>query len=132
MEFSESNAIYLQIAHHGMERILKGVWSENERIPSVRDMAIDVAVNPNTVMRAYTFLESKNIIHNQRGIGYFVSQNASSIIQELRKQEFIDNDLPKLFRSMNLLKIGIDEIQRRYQEYTKQKTATEGTIHETK
>lgn len=114
MEFHESNAIYLQIASNIMDRIVQDEWLIEKRIPSVRVMATELSVNPNTIMRAYMFLESKNIIQNQRGIGYFVSPNASSAIIALRKQEFLEQDLPKFFRSLDLLNIDIREIENLY------------------
>ena len=50
MEFTASQAIYLQIADQICERILCGQWKEGERIPSVREMGESIQVNPNTVM----------------------------------------------------------------------------------
>ncbi|MEX1302542.1 MAG: GntR family transcriptional regulator, partial [Desulfotignum sp.] len=73
MEFQKKDAIYLQIADLMCERILLEDWQENNRIPSVREMAVDLEVNPNTVMRAYAFLQQQGIIFNKRGIGYFVA-----------------------------------------------------------
>ena len=57
MEFHKKDAIYLQIADLMCERILRGTWPENERIPSVRELAVSLEVNPNTVMRTYAYLQ---------------------------------------------------------------------------
>ena len=73
MEFGDSNAIYLQIADQLSENILLRKWSPGDRIPSVRELAVSVEVNPNTVMRTFNYLQEKGIIYNKRGIGYFVS-----------------------------------------------------------
>ncbi len=73
MEFNNHRAIYLQIAEMICERILLGQFREDERIPSVREMAVQLEVNPNTVMRTFEFLQAKDIITNKRGVGYFVS-----------------------------------------------------------
>ena len=70
MQFRESRAIYLQIADYICERILLKQWKTDERIPAVRELAVQLEVNPNTVMRTYEFLQSQNIIQNQRGIGF--------------------------------------------------------------
>lgn len=51
MDFEKKDAIYLQIADLICERILAGDWVEGERIPSVRELAVDLEVNPNTLMR---------------------------------------------------------------------------------
>ena len=72
MEFDQHKPIYLQIADAICERILTGQWPEGDRIPSVRECGVSLEVNPNTVARSYDELSSEGIIHNKRGIGYFV------------------------------------------------------------
>src|SRR4051794_41162898 len=76
MQFRESIAIYLQIADYICERVLLKQWKAGERIPAVRELAVQLEVNPNTVMRTFEFLQGQNIIYNQRGIGYFVGPEA--------------------------------------------------------
>ncbi len=76
MEFKEKQAIYLQIGEHVCENILRKQWKEGDKIPSIREMAIGIEVNPNTVMRAYNYLQDMGIISNKRGIGYFVTDNS--------------------------------------------------------
>ena len=68
MEFPGNQPIYLQIADNLCENILRKEWKEEDRIPSVRDLAVQFEVNPNTVQRAYTWLQEKDIIANRRGI----------------------------------------------------------------
>ena len=75
IEFDASQAIYLQIANFMSEKIISDQWLEQERIPSVREVATMVQVNPNTVMRAFSHLQNLEVIHNKRGVGYFVSVN---------------------------------------------------------
>jgi GntR family transcriptional regulator len=75
MEFGDNNAIYLQIADHFCENILLQKWNPGDRIPSVREMAVSIEVNPNTVMRTFNYLQDKGIIFNKRGIGYFVTED---------------------------------------------------------
>ncbi|HEY1021036.1 MAG TPA: GntR family transcriptional regulator, partial [Flavisolibacter sp.] len=88
MQFRESIAIYLQIADYICERILLKQWKAGERIPAVRELAVQLEVNPNTVMRTYEFLQGQNIIYNQRGIGYFVGPDATTNASLYRKTEF--------------------------------------------
>ena len=120
MRFRESTAIYLQIADYICERILLKRWKTDERIPSVREMAIQVEVNPNTVMRTYEFLQSQNIIYNQRGIGYFVSPDAIKNATQYRKTEFIEKELPNIFRNIYMLGMDVDELKLRYGKFKKQ------------
>ena len=110
MEFRQNQAIYLQIADHITERILSGTWPEGERIPSIREMAEDIQVNPNTVMRSYAYLQDLGIIYNQRGIGYFVAEDAYRKTLELKKQNFIRRELPRIFRTMDLLHLTCEDL----------------------
>jgi DNA-binding transcriptional regulator YhcF (GntR family) len=120
MQFRDNASIYLQIADYICEKILLKQWNVEERIPSVRELAMQLEVNPNTVMRTYEFLQQQNIIYNQRGIGYFVATDAIKNATQYRKTEFMDNDLPALFRNMYMLGMEIEELKPRYEKYKKQ------------
>jgi GntR family transcriptional regulator len=116
MEFRQNQAIYLQIADHIAERILSGTWSEGERIPSIREMSEEIEVNPNTVMRSYGYLQDLGIIYNQRGIGYFVAEDAYRKTLELKKKNFIRRDLPRIFRTMDLLHLTCEDLRALHEE----------------
>jgi DNA-binding transcriptional regulator YhcF (GntR family) len=120
MQFRESIAIYLQIADYVCERILLKEWKSEERIPAVRELAVQLEVNPNTIMRTYEFLQGQNIIHNQRGIGYFVSPDAIKSAMEYRKTEFVEKELPNIFRNIYILGMDIEELKPRYEKFKKQ------------
>ena len=115
MEFRENQAIYLQIADHFIENILLKRWPEGERIPSVRELAVQLEVNPNTVVRTYNHLQEKKIIYNKRGIGYFVNDNGYEKAREMKKEEFIKHDVPVFFKKMELLELKLDDIYHIYQ-----------------
>lgn len=117
MEFKNDQAIYLQIADRMIERVLRRGWKPDDRIPSVRDTAVEVEVNPNTVIRSYAHLQELGIIYQQRGIGYFVSKDAPARAVRVKKQEFLEESVPELFRTMDLLDITIEELQTLYQQY---------------
>lgn len=117
MEFKDKQAIYLQIADYICEQILLGKWPLGERIPSVRDLAAMMEVNPNTVMRTYEFLQNKEIIFNKRGIGYSADEQATEKIRAYRKERFLTNELPEVFKNLYLLDIGIDDLQSLYQKF---------------
>ena len=120
MEFRDNKAIYLQIADYVCEHILLSKWSIEEKIPSVREMAVALEVNPNTVMRTYELLQSKNIIANKRGIGFFVADQAIAHVKDYRKTQFIEEELPVVFRNVYVLNIGFDELQTRYNTFVKE------------
>lgn len=117
MEFTNNEAIYLQIAGYVGEQILRGQWPPEQKIPSVRDLAADLQVNPNTVMRTYEFLQSQQVLFNKRGIGFFVAADATERVQAYRRERFLQQELPALFRTISLLGIDFEELARRYQQY---------------
>lgn len=120
MQFRDSIAIYLQIADYICEKILLREWKPETRIPAVRELAMQLEVNPNTVMRTYEFLQSQNIIYNQRGIGYFVGPDALKNAIQYRKTEFMDKELPALFRNLYLLGMDTEELKPRFEKFKKQ------------
>jgi DNA-binding transcriptional regulator YhcF (GntR family) len=119
-EFDSTSAIYLQVADLMSEKILAGEWQPMERIPSVREVASMVQVNPNTVMRSFSHLQDNDIIFNKRGVGYFVSEQGKAKIAHTKKTEFIDTKLPKVFREAQILSISATELGDLYQSYLKE------------
>lgn len=117
MEFSDDQAIYLQIADRFCENILLRKWNALDRIPSVREVAVDIEVNPNTVMRTFTYLQDKGIIFNKRGIGYFVSEDGFEKTKALRKENFVTTELPRFFKALSLLNLSLEDVNKYYQEY---------------
>jgi GntR family transcriptional regulator len=120
MQFRESQAIYLQIADFVCEKILLKEWPPGGRILSVRELAVQLEVNPNTVMRTYEFLQQRSIIYNQRGIGFFAAEDALRQATQYRKEVFIEKDLPQVFRSLFLLGIDPEELRLPFEKYKKQ------------
>ncbi len=120
MQFRESQAIFLQIADYVCEKILLKEWLPEVRIPSVRELAVQLEVNPNTVMRTYEYLQQHTIIYNQRGIGFFAAPDAIKQATGYRKKVFIEKDLPQVFRSLYLLGMDTDELKPQYEKYRNQ------------
>jgi GntR family transcriptional regulator len=110
MEFSQPKGIYHQVAELMRDRILDGEWREGERIPSVRELAAGVGVNPNTVTKSYQTLLERKIIENQRGLGYFVAGDAKRRIVEEMRSEFVREELPRLFRAMRILGLRVEDL----------------------
>ena len=109
MKFETSKPIYIQILDIMFELVLNKVWKENERIPSIRDLATSLEVNPNTVARAYKEFEDRQIIQNQRGVGYFLKSGGYEKALNLKKEEFIKDQIPLIAKSLNILQIPISE-----------------------
>ena len=113
MEFNEPKGIYLQIAEQIRERILRGEWKAGQRIPSIRELAVELGVNPNTVTRSYQKLLERELITNQRGRGYFVGERAAERALDEMRDEFMRDELPRIIGTMRLLGIGADDIAER-------------------
>jgi DNA-binding transcriptional regulator YhcF (GntR family) len=110
MEFNQPKGIYQQIADQIRDRILAGEWHSGERIPSIRDLAVGIGVNPNTVTKSYQALLDREIIENQRGIGYFVTTDAKQKILDEIKAEFVRDELPRVLRTMSVLGMSLDDL----------------------
>lgn len=117
MDFIDKQPIYKQIADYFCENILSHEWKINEKIPSVRETAVLMEVNPNTAIRAYTFLQEQGLIYNKRGIGYFVAEDGYNKAMEMRKKEFVEKEFPGLIKTMNLLKITLDDLVQLYKKH---------------
>jgi GntR family transcriptional regulator len=106
MQFNNHQSIYVQIAALMEEEIASGRWAEEERIPSVRDLGMQLEVNPNTVMRSYEMAQEEELIYNKRGLGYFVQQGARAIIIKKRKKAFNETDIPAF--AQKIIALGMD------------------------
>jgi GntR family transcriptional regulator len=120
MEFRDNQAIYLQIADFMCENILQKKWLEGEKIPSIRDIAVKVEVNPNTALRTFNYLQDHGIIYNKRGIGYFVADQGFRKTMELKKKQFIKDELPKMFRLLDMVNLNFEDLKTYYQTYRKE------------
>jgi GntR family transcriptional regulator len=119
MEFKETPAIYVQIAEYVCEQILLKKWKLGDKIISIRDLAVNMEVNPNTVQRGYDFLQQRNIITNKRGIGYFIEDDAMGRILSFRREQFIENELPVFMRNIYLLNIDFKDIKTLFEQFVK-------------
>ena len=70
--------IYLQIAEGVRAAVAAGLYRPGEALPSLRALAIDIQVNPNTVQRAYDELEREGVVYSQRGKGLFVTDEGAT------------------------------------------------------
>ena len=120
MTFSNDKAIYMQMADRLCDEILSGTYKDDDRIPSVREYAVLLEVNTNTAMKAYDELSRANIIYIKRGLGYFVTKGAKEQILKERRQIFLKERLPELFRQMSLLDITISDVTKEHEKFIMQ------------
>ncbi|MCI8511407.1 MAG: GntR family transcriptional regulator [Lachnospiraceae bacterium] len=87
LDYKDRRPIYEQVTERLSELMLHGILVENEALPSVRSLAMDLSINPNTIQRAYAELERQGYIYTVKGKGSFVAENSS--MRENRKKELL-------------------------------------------
>lgn len=105
IDFQSRIPIYEQIVSQVEQFIISGIIKENDQLPSVRQVAFELGINPNTIQRAYTELERKGVIITVMGKGSFISNNIENVIGN-RIDEIINN----IKKEILLLKeMGLDD-----------------------
>lgn len=110
MEFLTDRPIYRQIIDFAFGCILEGRWRESEKVPSVRELAVELAVNTHTVLKAYDHLQANGIIVARRGMGFFLADDARSRVNSEQRDEFFRTAVPALWQRMQQLGITIPEL----------------------
>jgi GntR family transcriptional regulator len=119
MRFNNERAIFLQISDHLTHEIITGRLAPNERLPSARELAASLEVNPNTAARALQELADAGVARCERGTGYFVAKDGATKARENFRDYFYKSELPGLFRTMTELGISVDEIGTCYKAWLK-------------
>ena len=83
---ASSVPIFTQITNQIKYSIAMGAYRADDKLPSVRELAVQLRVNPNTVVKAYRELEREAVVYTQRGLGVFVSKDAPGISRKERKR----------------------------------------------
>ena len=100
-ELVNDRPIWVQLIEQLTRRIVSGEYPPGARVPSVRDLAAEAGVNPNTMQRALSGLEERGLLVAQRSIGRFVTQDAALIVR--MRQELAEQELAVFKRRMRLL-----------------------------
>ncbi len=106
---SSGTPLYLQLVEHLKHSIATGAIKAGEQLPSVRRMAEDLLINPNTVVRAYRDLESEGIVDLRHGSGVFVSESVSARKELMKKAEAI---VRSAVDRLDLLDLDEDDMRR--------------------
>ena len=104
-KFSDDVPIYLQIIEMMKTDIVSGKYKSGDRLPAVRDLAMEAGVNPNTVQSAYAELERQGLVQSERTSGRFVSIDEKKI-QELRK-DLSEQSIREFFAKLR--KLGMED-----------------------
>lgn len=85
IDYSDKRPIYEQVAERFQTLILSGAMDPGEKLPSVRSLAIELSINPNTIQRAFAKLEKEELIYSVKGVGNFV-QDADGLKKKRREK----------------------------------------------
>ena len=109
LDYRDVRPIYSQIADGFRSQITAGVLRPEEKLPSVRELAAELAINPNTIQRAYRELEAEGFIYSIPGKGSFVSPNREISQEELHRRW---EDLDHAVRELKFLGVSEEELIR--------------------
>lgn len=114
IDYQDRRPIYEQIVERFQMLILKGVLEQDEQMPSVRKLAVELSINPNTIQKAYSILEQQGYIYPVKGRGNFVS-GKGSLIQE--KKNLFWKEYKGLVKKGKELGIGQEEFDGKLREF---------------
>ncbi|KAB2334382.1 MULTISPECIES: GntR family transcriptional regulator [Bacillaceae] len=114
-QFQASKPIYMQIVSKVQQQIIRGDLQAGSKLPSVREMAIQSGVNPNTIQRTYSELERTGIVLTKRGQGTFVTEE-HGVIAAL-KREMQDEVIHSFVNSMKELGVPPEQLIQKVEDY---------------
>ncbi len=106
IDYKDRRPIYEQVVQRLEELILKGILEPGTQLPSVRNLAMELSINPNTIQKAYMELERRRFIYSVKGKGSFIAENDNLI--NIKKEEVLQK-LSKVVRDAR--EIGISQEQ---------------------
>lgn len=107
-EFDNKLPIFKQIVETLIVRIIKGDYQPGDKLDSVRDLAVEAGVNPNTVQRALVEIEQTGLLETKRGDGRYVTENQETILRI--KQAYIEKNTAEFLAKMSEFGFQKDEI----------------------
>lgn len=110
MDFHRNKPIYLQIVDAISQKVVSKEWKEGTKIPTVKELAKELEVNHNTLMRSLELLQAEGILASKRGVGIFLTKDSYQNALNLMRRTFYDTQVPEFFATMNALKITLGEL----------------------
>jgi GntR family transcriptional regulator len=115
-QFSDREPIFLQIRQRIAEMILKKAVNEGEPLPSVRQIATDLQVNPLTVTKAYDGLVDIGVVESRRGMGMFVNPGARDKLLRHERQRFLAEDWPRIVAQIKALELDPQTLLKEFEK----------------
>ena len=108
--WDDTQPIYQQLRDRTVARILADELSEGQALPSVRQLAVDLQINPITVSRAYQLLVDEDLVEKRRGLGMFVKTGARDQLLSSEREQFLHQEWPRVLERIEQLGISIQEL----------------------
>jgi GntR family transcriptional regulator len=109
-DFHSSQPIFVQIRHRLAEMILRGSVAEGEALPSVRQIAAELSVNPLTVSKAFDALADVGVVEKRRGLGMFVKPGARVQLLAHERDKFLQEDWPRIAAQIKALDLDLSQL----------------------
>lgn len=122
--------VYEQIVEHVLGLVSSGVYQSDEALPSVRALALELLVNPNTIQRAYQELERQGFVYTRKGLGVFVANNGAATARNKSESAVQDRFIQgiNLGRAANINEQRMKEIFRNALNKNANQGESKGTI----
>ncbi len=108
--WNENQPIYRQLRDRVVAMILEGTLKEGDVLPSVRQVAADLRVNPLTVLKGYQQLVDEALVEKRRGLGMYVREGASAALLKDERQRFLDDEWPRVRATIERLGLSAGEL----------------------
>lgn len=119
MQFQDNIPIYVQIEKYLYRQIALGQLKPGEKVPSVRQLALELTVNVNTVQRALNQMNNEGILYVKRGLGSFVTEDTNLILQ--KRQELVEDELSEFLKSTAQLGLTPEQTLEALKKYIEEK-----------
>ena len=112
IQWSDGAPIYRQLKERVIAMMLDGVLKPGDALPSVRQVAAEYQLNPITVSRAYQELADEALVEKRRGLGMFVTDEASKKLMTSERERFLQEEWPAVAERINRLGLSTEELLR--------------------
>ena len=121
-EWKIDQPIFRQLAAKISEQILQGVWLEQQALPSVRAVAVDLKINHLTVMKSYQLLVDEDLVEKKRGQGTYVTKGALQKLKASAHQSFINTQIPAIAETLGIIDMSVEELVKQLARHIKDKS----------
>ena len=121
-EWKVDQPIFRQLAAKISDQILQGVWLEQQALPSVRAVAVDLKINHLTVMKSYQLLVDEDLVEKKRGQGMYVAKGALQKLKASAHKSFINAQIPAIAETLGIIDMSVEELVKQLAQHIKDKS----------